>query len=127
MPPMTDWSLAQMATTLPPAGAPPGRLWLEGAGWIVPAAWATRALLIPDVAVLLVAAVGFRHPVLAVPVALGTGFLVLNALAMILTDFFVGLLFFHLAVGTTGVLAGGLARWAGAGLLALTLALGLVT
>lgn len=124
--PMMDLSLALLLATLPP-GAPASRLWLESAGWIVPAAWATRALLVADLGVLVMLGLERPHPVMAVPVALGAGFLALNALGMVLTDFFLGLLVFHLLVGATGLALRGGARWAGAGLLVLTVVLGLST
>jgi hypothetical protein len=123
---MLDLAVSQILAAVP-AGAPPSRLWLESASWIVPAAWATRLLLAADLMVLVLLAFRQRRPLVMLPVALGAGFIVLNALAMILTDFFVGLLAFHLAIGATALVLGGRMRWAGAGLLVATLALGLST
>lgn len=114
-----------LAVALP--GAPPSRMWLEQAAWLVPAGGATRALLGVDAVLLVLMALRFRRPWLAVPAGLAAGFLTLTALAMLLTDFFAGLLLFHALVAAGALAAGGVARWAGAGLLALILALGLLT
>lgn len=67
------------------------------------------------------------RPVVTLPAALAGAFLVLNSLGMFLTDFFLGLLAFHLLTGSTALATGGRLRWVGAGLLALTLFLGFTT
>lgn len=102
-------------------------MWLERLAIIVPATAATRWLLLVDVVCLV--ALGFvaRRPAIAIPLALGVGFLALNVLGMLMTDFFVGLALFHPAVGLVTLLALRRARWLGAATLALSLALGVVT
>ncbi len=119
-------SLLVAASQIPP-GAPPGRYWLEGLDWIVPGPGVTRWLLLVDGAVLLLVAARLRRPLVAAGLAIGGGFLALNVLGMLLTDFFLGLAAFHVLVGIVGLLAAGRARWAGAVQLALTLALGVLT
>jgi hypothetical protein len=110
-----------------PSGAPPGRYWLEGLGALVPAPGASRALLLADTVVILLAAAGRRHRALAAVIGLGAGLLVLNVVGMLLTDFFLGLAAFHVLVGMAALGGARRVRWAGAGLLALTLALGVLT
>jgi len=110
-----------------PPGAPPGRYWLEGLSPLVPSPSASRALLLADVAVILLAAAGWRHPTLAALVGLALGLLVLNLVGMLLTDFFLGLAAFHVLVGVAALGGARRLRWAGAGLLALMLALGALT
>jgi hypothetical protein len=110
-----------------PLGAPPGRYWLEELSALVPSPSASRALLLADVAVILLAAAGWRHPALAALVGLALGLLVLNLAGMLLTDFFLGLVAFHVLVGVAALGGTRRLRWAGAGLLALTLALGALT
>jgi len=110
-----------------PPGAPPGRYWLEGLSALVPSPSASRALLLADVAVILLAAAGWRHPALAVPIGLALGLLVLNLVGMLLTDFFLGLAAFHFLVGLAALGGARRLRWAGAALLALTLAVGALT
>src|SRR5437016_3911240 len=68
-----------------------------------------------------------RYPPLAALVGLALGLLVLNLVGMLLTDFFLGLAAFHVLVGVAALGGARRLRWAGAGLLALTLALGALT
>jgi len=119
-------SLLVAVSQIPP-GAPPGRYWLERLDGIVPGPAATRWLLVADAAVVLLIAARSRRPLIAAVVAIGGAFLALNVVGMLLTDFFLGLAVFHVLTGVTGLLAAGRARWAGAALLALTLALGVLT
>jgi hypothetical protein len=119
-------SLLLAASQIPP-GAPPGRYWLEALHWIVPGPAATRWLLLADAAVLLLVAARWRRPLVAAAVALGGGFLALNVVSLLLTDFFLGLASFHVLTGVVGLVAAGRARWAGAALLALALAVGVLT
>lgn len=119
-------SLLVAASQIPP-GAPPGRYWLESLDWIVPGPAASRWLLLGDAAVLLLVAARRRRPLLAAAVALGAGFLALNVVSMLLTDFFLGLASFHVLAGVVGLVAAGPARRAGAALLVLALVLGALT
>src|SRR2546427_11079622 len=82
-----------------PSGAPPGRYWLEGLGALVPAPGASRALLLADTVVILLAPAGRRHRALAPAIGLRAGLLVLNVVGMLLTDFFLRLPAFHVLVG----------------------------
>lgn len=102
-------------------------MWLERLAIIVPATAATRWLLLVDVVCLVALGLVARRPAIAIPLALGVGFLALNVLGMLMTDFFVGLALFHPAVGLVTLLALRRARWLGAATLALSLALGVVT
>jgi hypothetical protein len=115
------------AVTQIPPGAPPGRHWLERLAGVLPAPTATRWLLLADLCVLVLIGARRRHAAVGAVLALGAGFLFLNVLGLVLTDFFLGLAVFHVVIGVAGVLAAGPARWAGAVLLALTLALGGLT
>lgn len=118
----------QLPSLIAPAlSAPPGRLWLESLQWLAPSPLATRWLLLADLAVIVTLAVRSRWPLLVLPGALVGGLLVLTGLGMLLTDFYLGLLAFHALTGTVALAAGGWRRWLGAGLLALTLGLGLAT
>jgi hypothetical protein len=67
------------------------------------------------------------RPLIMIPLALATGFVALNVLSMVVTDFYLGLFLFHLAVGLAAAVLLHRARWLGALLLALTLALGVLT
>jgi hypothetical protein len=115
------------AVSLIPPGAPPGRYWLEAISFLVPSPGASRGLLLADTAVILLAAAGHRRPALAAAAGLGAGFLALNLVGMLLTDFFLGLAAFHVLVGAVALGGARPVRWAGAGLLGLTLALGVLT
>lgn len=103
------------------------RVWLERLALVVPGTTATRWLLLVDVVCLVALGLAARRPAIAIPLALGVGFLALNVLGMLMTDFFVGLALFHLVVGLVTLLALRRARWLGAAALALSLALGVVT
>jgi hypothetical protein len=105
----------------------PQRAWLDGLALIVPASGATRWLLVADLGCLIAIGLATRRPGLGLPLALGAGFLVLNALGMALTDFYLGLAFFHLLVGIAAAMFAGAARWVGFAALALALALGILT
>lgn len=125
---MLDCLLAlPVLAALTPPGAPQSRFWLDHMAALAPAGWATRSLLLGDILVLILMALRLPRPVIAVPVGLGGGFLALNALGMILTDFFLGLLAFHWLVAAAALCTRGLTRWAGVGLLAVTITLGLAT
>lgn len=116
------FTLVAAVVSAPPAGA-----WLESLRWLIPSPFATRWLLLADFVMIAALAVRSRRTVFTLPAALVVGFLVLNGLGMLLTDFFLGLLAFHLLTGTVALVGGGRLRWCGAGLLALTLLLGLAT
>lgn len=94
---------------------------------LLPAAAATRWLLLADLACLIAVGLAVRRPLVGVTLALGGGFLVLNGLGMALTDFYMGLALFHLAAGLTGLLFARGARWIGAVTLVLAVGLGALT
>ncbi|MBI4270192.1 MAG: hypothetical protein HY615_07640 [Candidatus Rokubacteria bacterium] len=102
-------------------------VWLEGLAPLVPGAAVTRWLLITDAACLVALGLAARRPAITIPVALGGGFLAVNALGMLVTDFFLGLALFHLAVGLVTLVVLRDARWMGAGALLLSAVLGIVT
>jgi hypothetical protein len=108
------------------AGTAP-RAWLDRLAILVPAPAATRWLLIADVACLVALGLATGRPGLGVPLMLGAGFVALNGLGMAVTDFYLGLALFHLAVGIAVVLLARRARWLGLATLALTLGLGVLT
>lgn len=118
--------LLAAASQIPP-GAPPGRAWLDSLRLIVPGPAASRWLLAADAAVVVLVARRRGRPLLAVAVGLAVAFVALNVLGMLLLDFFLGLALFHLLTGLAGLAAPPPVRWAGAALLALTLALGVLT
>ena len=103
------------------------RVWLDRLAFVVPGTAATRWLLLADLVCLVALGLAARRPAIAIPLALGAGFLVVNVLGMLVTDFFVGLALFHPAVGLVTLLALRRARWLGAATLALSVALGVVT
>lgn len=105
----------------------PQRAWLDALALVVPGATATRWLLLCDVVCLVGLALAWRRPWLAIPAALGIGFIVLNGLGLLLTDFFLGLAAFHLLVGVTTLAALRSARWLGGTALVFALALGMLT
>src|SRR6516165_9993782 len=91
----------------------PQRMWLDRLALMIPGPAATRWLLLADAACLVALGAGMRLPVVAVPAALAVGFVVLNALGMALTDFYLGLSLFssrgrhhHDPVRATGPMAG---------------------
>jgi hypothetical protein len=104
----------------------PARVWLERFALLVPGPAATRWVLIADLVCLVALGLAVRARRIAVPVAVGAGFLALNVLAMLLNDFFLGLALFHLVVGATALLLGR-PRWLGGATLALAIALGVLT
>src|SRR5262249_42255014 len=105
----------------------PQRMWLDRLALVIPAPAATRWLLLADAACLVVLGAGTRAPVVAVPAALFVGFIVLNALGMGLTDFYLGLAAFHLVVGITTVVWGRRGRWLGGVVISLALVFGVFT
>ena len=105
----------------------PQRMWLDRLALMIPGPAATRWLLLADAACLVALGAGMRRPVVAVPAALAAGFVVLNALGMALTDFYLGLSVFHLVVGITTILCGRRGRWLGGVLLGLAILLGVLT
>jgi len=105
----------------------PQRLWLDRLALVIPGPAATRWLLLADAACLIVLGAGRRAPMVAVPAALFVGFIVLNALGMALTDFYLGLAAFHLVVGITTIVWGRRGRWLGAGVITLALLFGVFT
>ena len=117
--------LLALATTEP--HLTPQRVWLERLALLVPANGATRWLLVADAVCLIALGLASRRPVLGVALALGAGFLALNVLGMVVTDFYLGLALFHLGVGLTAMLALRRARWLGAVAVGLALILGVLT
>ena len=105
----------------------PQRAWLDRLAVLVPGNGATRWLLVADAVCLIALGLAGRRPVLGVPLALGAGFLALNVLGMVVTDFYLGLALFHVGVGLTALLAPGRARWLGAAAVGLALLLGVLT
>jgi hypothetical protein len=103
----------------------PQRAWLDHLALVVPGPCATRWLLVLDVACLV--ALGLERRRLAVPLALGAGFLGLNVLAMAVTEFFLGLALFHVAVALTATLILRRYRWLGLAALAVVLTTGMLT
>jgi hypothetical protein len=108
------------------AALTPQRAWLERLALAVPGPSASRWLLFADAVCLTALGLRTRQPVLAVPLALGAGFLVLNVLGMVLTDFYLGLAAFHLLIAVI-TLAFYPRRWLGATAFALVLLLGVAT
>jgi len=105
----------------------PVRVWLDRLTYLVPGAAATRWLLLADLACLVALGAATRWRWAGVPAAVMAGFLALNLLGMALTDFYLGLAVFHLAVGlATAVLVPG-GRWMGVALVAMALGLGVLT
>jgi hypothetical protein len=103
------------------------RMWLERFSWFVPAPAANRWLLFADLACLLALALAAGRPRLAIPLALGVGFLALNVAGMVLIDFYLGLAVVHLATGGVAAVFARRWRWVGVAALCLTLALGILT
>jgi hypothetical protein len=118
--------LLAAASQIPP-GAPAGRHWLERLHWIVPGSDVTRWLLLADLLILALMVSRSRRPVAAAVVALGFAFLVINVAGLLFTDFFLGLAAFHVLTAAVALSAAGLVRWSGAALLALAMALGVLT
>jgi len=108
------------------AALTPQRAWLDRLALVVPGPSASRWLLLADAVCLIALGLRTRHPMSGVPLAFGTGFLVLNVLGMGFTDFYLGLAAFHLLVAVI-TLAFVPRRWLGAAALALALVLGVAT
>jgi hypothetical protein len=102
----------------------PQRAWLDHLALIVPGDRATRWLLLVDAACLVMIGLQCRRRALAVPLAIGLGFLALNVIGMALTEFVLGLAVFHIAVTATASLALRRARWVGLAALGLVLLVG---
>ena len=94
----------------------PQRWWLERLAFVVPGPRATRWLLVADAVCLVALGLVARKPLVGVPLALGGGFIALNALGLALTDFYLGLAAFHLGVGLTTSLCARRWRWLGVAL-----------
>src|SRR5262249_26830292 len=105
----------------------PQRIWLDRLAHMIPGPAATRWLLLGDAACLIAVGAGMRTPAVAVPAALAVGFVVLNALGMAMTDFYLGLSVFHLVVGITTILCVRRGRWLGGIVLGLAVLLGILT
>lgn len=105
----------------------PQRWWLERLAFIVPGPAASRWLLLADAVCLVALGARTRRPVLSVPLALGLGFVVLNGLGLALTDFYLALAAFHVAIGIATLVVAGRSRWLGGGLIALAVVLGILT
>ncbi len=105
----------------------PQREWLDRLAFVIPGNAATRWLLVADVVCLAVVGLTVRRSPLAVVVALAIGFTVLNALGMVLLDFYLGLAAFHLIVGATALAVVRSRRWIGAALIVVALTLGVLT
>jgi len=119
------WALGVLAAL--GSEAVPSRVWLDRLAFVVPGGTATRWLLLGDLACLLALGWAARGPVIGMPLALGLGFVALNLVSMAVTDFYLGLALFHVAVGGTAAAVLRRARWLGLGLLGLALALGIAT
>jgi hypothetical protein len=78
----------------------PQRAWLERLAVLVPSNATTRWLLVADAICLIALGIPSRRPALGIPLAIGVGFLTLNVLGMVVTDFYLGLALFHPAVGS---------------------------
>lgn len=104
--------------------ARPAEPWFE---LLLPTAAASRWLLVVDVACVVALAIRLRPVLVGVPLALGAAFLVVNVLGMATNDFYVGLALFHITLGAVTVVFARRARWLGAALLTLVVALGLLT
>ena len=105
----------------------PPRVWLDRLAFLVPSTTATRWLLIGDLVCLVAVGATVRWPLIGLLVTLGTGFAALNLVSMAVTDFYLGLALFHLAVGVTAAAVHRRTRWAGLTLVVLALLLGALT
>jgi hypothetical protein len=94
---------------------------------MIPGPAATRWLLLADAACLVALGAGTPAPMVAVPAVLAIGFVLLNALGMALTDFYLGLSVFHLVVGITTILLARRGRWLGGVVLGLAVLFGVLT
>lgn len=114
-------------TGAPPLGAPAARFWLEAWNWLVPGSMANRFLLLADLGILLLIGLQTKAPFIGTPVSVVFGFIVLTGLGMLLTDFYLGLVAFHVLIAGVGLLLLKRARWVTVGALGLLLLLGIVT
>ena len=105
----------------------PQRAWLDRLAVVIPGPAATRWLLVADAACLVALGLVAGRPLVGVTVALGAGFIALNALGMALNDFYLGLAAFHLGVGATTSVFARRRRWLGIALIGLALVLGALT
>jgi len=105
----------------------PPRIWLHRLGFMIPSSAATRWLLLTDIACLVILGRATGWPRVGVPVVLGVGFVALNLVSMAVTDFYLGLALFHLAVAVAAVVGLRSARWLGMAQVALAVTLGIVT
>lgn len=105
----------------------PQRTWLEALAIAVPGSTATRWLLLADVTCVVGIALASPRPWLAIPITLVLGFVALNTLGLLLTDFYLALAAFHIVVGITTMVALRRARWLGGATLALSMGLGVLT
>lgn len=105
----------------------PPRMWVDRLALFVPGSAATRWLLLADILCLAAMGWALRWRLLGVPVVLGAGFIALNLVGMAVTDFYVGLALFHLAVGVIASIVLPSARWAGVALVVFALVLGVLT
>ena len=116
-----------LATVVARASLTPQRGWFERLAFVLPGPAASRWLLLADAVCLVALGRRTRRPLLGVPLALGLGFIVLNALGLALTDFYLALTAFHLAVGAATLTIAGRSRWLGGGLIVLSVVLGALT
>jgi hypothetical protein len=105
----------------------PQRAWLDRLALVVPSSGVTRWLLVADLACLVAMGRATPRPWLGISLAVAFGFLVVTGLGMALTDFYLGLAMFHLAVGIVALMFAGRARWLGALTLGLAIVLGVLT
>ena len=87
----------------------------------------TRLILLADCLPLVLFGLRSRAPLIGVPLSLGIGWLILIGLGMLLTDFYAGLLLFHLLIAVGAWILLKQHRWLGPSLLAVLLLLGLIT
>lgn len=105
----------------------PQRAWLERLAPLIPSNTVTRWLLIADLACLVVLGARTHRRSIGIPAAVAVGFLVLNALGLLLTEFFLALAAFHLTTGVATLLFGGRWRWLGGLTLLLAVGAGVLT
>ncbi len=115
-------SLAALAPDLVPP-----RIWLDRLVFLIPGSAATRWLLLTDIVCLVAMGRATGRPRVGVTVALVAGFVALNLAGMAVTDFYLGLALFHVAVGAAAAVSLRRARWLGVALVVLAVALGILT
>ena len=123
---MRPLTLLAPLAALTPDLVPP-RVWLVRLAFLGPGTTATRWPLIGDLICLVAVGATARRPHIGLLVALGAGFAALNLVSMAVTDFYLGLALFHLAVGVTTAAVHRRTRWAGLTLVVLALLLGVLT